>query len=569
MGCALGGASSKRRSESIIVLPTKRTRLAVDPLGGQVRRGLGAVREEEIGHPVGQDPVDLLGHRPVERAQAGLDVGHRDAELGGGQRGGERRVDVAADAHEVGALVEQEALERLQHARRLRPVGPRADAEEDVGLGEPEVRQHLGRQALVVVLPGVDHPLGDLRPVRQRRDDRGHLDEVRARADDLDHASRRHRPRPKQIVLPSGRPGREHFRHPETGTWGIACVATAPPRVSAVERTGAPGGAEPDLSWPRPWPLLLPSTSPRGPLPRRRARPQRVGRARRLPRARPVRRAVVALAARARRRPPPPAGDRAAARALAVRRAPALSPPPSADRQGTRGLRLGRGARAASRPHAAAPRDAGLRALQSCSTPTAAPDRDGWGYPWDVQTRWSFYPAGSPNVVVTAFAASGAARGRRRAGARRPRRPRAVRPRAGSCDELWVEPEGYFAYHGGRPVNIHNASLLGAWLVDVAGGADGSPASASRAPCSERSTRSAPTGRGRTARGANLAWADSFHSGYVLLCLDRLRDVDGRVGEAVAARRGPLPRASSTPAGARSCGRTSRFPRMRTRRARA
>ena len=41
------------------------------------------------------------------------------------------------------------------------------------------------------------------------------------------------------------------------------------------------------------------------------------------------------------------------------------------------------------------------------STPTAAPDRTVWGYPWDVQTRWSFYPAGSPNVVVTAFAASG------------------------------------------------------------------------------------------------------------------------------------------------------------------
>ena len=36
-------------------------------------------------------------------------------------------------------------------------------------------------------------------------------------------------------------------------------------------------------------------------------------------------------------------------------------------------------------------------------------------------------------------------------------------------EELWVEPEGYFAYHPGRPVNIHNASLLGAWLVHVAG----------------------------------------------------------------------------------------------------
>ncbi len=30
-----------------------------------------------------------------------------------------------------------------------------------------------------------------------------------------------------------------------------------------------------------------------------------------------------------------------------------------------------------------------------------------WGYPFDVQTRWSFYPAGSPNVVVTSFAVQG------------------------------------------------------------------------------------------------------------------------------------------------------------------
>ena len=32
---------------------------------------------------------------------------------------------------------------------------------------------------------------------------------------------------------------------------------------------------------------------------------------------------------------------------------------------------------------------------------------EAWGYWWDMQTRWSFYAAGSPNVVVTAFAAHG------------------------------------------------------------------------------------------------------------------------------------------------------------------
>ena len=37
------------------------------------------VDEEEVGELVGDDPVDLLGHRAVEAAQAGLDVRDRDA----------------------------------------------------------------------------------------------------------------------------------------------------------------------------------------------------------------------------------------------------------------------------------------------------------------------------------------------------------------------------------------------------------------------------------------------------------------------------------------------------------
>ena len=66
---------------------------------------------------------------------------------------------------------------------------------------------------------------------------------------------------------------------------------------------------------------------------------------------------------------------------------------------------LGRGPRAP--PHAAPPRrELGLRAVELLDADRSA-GPDAWGYPWDVQTRWSFYPAGSPNVVATAFAASG------------------------------------------------------------------------------------------------------------------------------------------------------------------
>jgi hypothetical protein len=139
-----------------------------------------------------------------------------------------------------------------------------------------------------------------------------------------------------------------------------------------------------------------------------------------------------------------------------------------------------------------------------------------------MQTRWSFYPAGTPNVVATAFAAGALLEG-----------GRGERARAAAHwvrDELWVEPDGYFGYHSGRPANIHNASLLGAWLVHVALGPDERVARAvANTLAAQRSDGSWPYGE-----GANLGWSDSFHTGYVLLCLERMRDVDPRIGDAVA-----------------------------------
>lgn len=179
---------------------------------------------------------------------------------------------------------------------------------------------------------------------------------------------------------------------------------------------------------------------------------------------------------------------------------------------------------------AAAPLELGLRALELLDSDRMAGPR-AWGYHWDMQTRWSFYPAGSPNVVVTAFGASGLLE----AGEITGRPDLAARAREAAhwvLDEIWVEPEGYFAYHPGRPVNIHNANLLGAWLVHVAGppGAGGHVQRAiERTLDAQRPDGSWPYGE-----AGNLGWIDSFHSGYVLMCLDRLRNVDPRVGEAVA-----------------------------------
>ena len=48
-------------------------------------------------------------------------------------------------------------------------------------------------------------------------------------------------------------------------------------------------------------------------------------------------------------------------------------------------------------------RTAGRMAAELLAADRSAGER-AWGYPFPVQTRWSGYPANSPNVVVTSFA---------------------------------------------------------------------------------------------------------------------------------------------------------------------
>lgn len=157
-----------------------------------------------------------------------------------------------------------------------------------------------------------------------------------------------------------------------------------------------------------------------------------------------------------------------------------------------------------------------------------------WGYHFDVQTRWSFYPAHSPSIVNCAFAV-GALLEAERDASRNDLGDRARVAARWVLDELWIEPEGYFAYHPHSRVNIHNANLLGAWLVWTALGHEPYARecvarSVARTLAAQRADGSWPYGEG----GGQVDWADSFHSGYVLSCLDRVRDVDPNIDAAVA-----------------------------------
>jgi hypothetical protein len=156
-----------------------------------------------------------------------------------------------------------------------------------------------------------------------------------------------------------------------------------------------------------------------------------------------------------------------------------------------------------------------------------------WGYPFDVQTRWSHYRAGSPNVVVTAFAAAALAEAAAPLG--EPRfAERARRAALWALDELYLEGRGFFAYHPASDTLIHNANLLGARLVHTVlgreAGREAVLAAVERTLGGQRPDGSFPYGDG------GLTFTDSFHTGFVLDCLVDLADADADTGDAL--RRG-------------------------------
>jgi hypothetical protein len=177
------------------------------------------------------------------------------------------------------------------------------------------------------------------------------------------------------------------------------------------------------------------------------------------------------------------------------------------------------------------PRQLAINALEVLHADQQA-GRFAWGYHWDMQTRWSFYPAGSPSIVHTAFAVSALLEAERDSG-RTDLGERARDAARWVLDALWLEREGFFAYHPHSQANIHNANMLGAWLVWAALGEqvrDPVLRAIERTIDDQRSDGCWAYGEGQ----GNLGWADSFHTGYVLACLDRLRVLDPGIDDAVS-----------------------------------
>ena len=146
-------------------------------------------------------------------------------------------------------------------------------------------------------------------------------------------------------------------------------------------------------------------------------------------------------------------------------------------------------------------------------------DRRAWSYEFDVQTRWAFYPAGTPNVIVTTFVGNAYLDWYERTG-EHGLLSVAGQAAAWIVDRLSVRDEGrlYFSYVPGVPTLVNNANALAAGFLARYGRLAGDAAAlgaAREAVATVVGTQRAD-GLWPYGEGSSLEWVDGFHTAYVL-----------------------------------------------------
>lgn len=141
-----------------------------------------------------------------------------------------------------------------------------------------------------------------------------------------------------------------------------------------------------------------------------------------------------------------------------------------------------------------------------------------WGYEFDVQTRWAFYPAGSPNLIATVFVARGLGTAAVATG------------RSDLLDGMGAaaaflatqlrcgDARTFFRYTPTSDRLVHNANLLGAGLCAMSGALRGDSKRVADALECARTSMSAQREDGSWAygEGSSLGWSDNFHTAYNL-----------------------------------------------------
>jgi hypothetical protein len=163
--------------------------------------------------------------------------------------------------------------------------------------------------------------------------------------------------------------------------------------------------------------------------------------------------------------------------------------------------------------------ESGRRVSEALSAVGRSRCGPGWGYEFDVQTRWGYYPAGSPNLIATVFVARGLLEWFLVSGSSEAK-AHVLEACEFVLDVLCREQEGgpAFLYTADSSVLIHNANALGAGLLAAGGRILGRSEWVTVARAALEVTLSAQRSDGSWAYGEarGLGWSDSFHTAYVL-----------------------------------------------------
>lgn len=151
------------------------------------------------------------------------------------------------------------------------------------------------------------------------------------------------------------------------------------------------------------------------------------------------------------------------------------------------------------------------------SMPGIARCADGaWGYEFDVQTRWAYYPAHSANIIATVFVARGLLEAGLVCGEQRwtDAHDRA----AHYIDATLRASDGSLRYTPDSTTLIHNANLIGAGTLAVAGALGGDGQLTGHGLQAALVSVGAQLEDGSWAYGDSpaLTWCDNFHTAYNL-----------------------------------------------------
>jgi hypothetical protein len=157
----------------------------------------------------------------------------------------------------------------------------------------------------------------------------------------------------------------------------------------------------------------------------------------------------------------------------------------------------------------------------------------GWGYHFDVQTRFFSYRAGTPNVIATSFAAHALLDGHELLG--EPEWGEAASDVCGFLVASLLQDDGDRTYFRYLPVErelVHNANLLGCSVLARTAALTGRHelnALAVRALACSAGAQQAD-GSWPYAEGEGHGWVDNFHTGYVLEALAICKPLEPELG---------------------------------------